>query len=118
MSAFASYPVSLTCVCPHTPQFLLLPRASTSLFYPLFLWLDELRGQIMSLEWWDDKYKKLIQTDPVLLTVGVSNDTVQLKSDGTAVTKPKGDEIARKRAQAKEATVAKQKREAPGAKKK
>jgi hypothetical protein len=81
-------------------QFVLLPRASTSLFYPLFLWLDELKTQVMGLDWWEDKYKKIILTDPILLTVGVSNEMVQLKQDGTAVSKPKGDEVARKRAQA------------------
>lgn len=85
----------------------MLPRATTSLFYPVFLWLDELRTQIQSLEWWDDKYKKIINADALLLTVGVSNETVQLKADGTAVGKAKGDEISRKRLQAKAASSSK-----------
>ncbi len=55
----------------------------------------------MGADWWEDKYKVIILTDAVLLTVGVPNETVQLKADGTAITKPKGDEQARKRAQAK-----------------
>lgn len=79
---------------------MMLPRASTSLFYPIFLWMDELKTHIMGLPWWDDKYKKVIMTDAMLLTVGVPNDTVQLKADGSAVQKPKGDVAARKRAQA------------------
>lgn len=63
--------------------------------------MDEIKSHIMSLDWWDDKYKKVILTDPLLITVGVSNETVHLKADGDAVQKPKGDVVARKRAQAK-----------------
>lgn len=82
-------------------EFLLLPRATTSLFYPIFVWLDELKLACMGPEWWEHAYKRITQLDATLLTVGIANETVLLKEDGEPVGKPKGDIVARKRAQAR-----------------
>ena len=82
-------------------QFLLLPRASTSLFYPLNVWMDEIKLVCMGPEWWESQYKKIVQLDATLLTIGVANETVMVREDGEPVTKPKGDIIARKKMQAR-----------------
>ncbi len=58
-------------------QFLLLPRATTSLFYPIFVWLDELKLACMGPEWWEHAYKRITQLDATLLTVGIANETVR-----------------------------------------
>ncbi len=53
----------------------------------------------MGSAWWELQYKKITSLDASLLTVGVPNETVLLKEDGNEVRKPKGDIVARKRAQ-------------------
>jgi hypothetical protein len=63
------------CVFYYLPlQFLLLPRATTSLFYPIFVWLDEVKLACMGAEWWEHSFKKITQLDATLLTIGVSNE--------------------------------------------